>query len=215
MAAFTALSLALSLAGTATQIFGQKKAGDAGAKASTAAGDAQQRAANSQADLADFNAHVADLQATDAVARGKQQEDHFRSGVRALVGSQVADTAASNIVVGTGSAVDVRADAAFLGEIDALQIRTNAAREAWGYQVQGTDLRMRAEIARKEGIDAATAGREQAAGIKSSTKLGIVNTVLGAGTSLLAAKYGFGGSTTKAPTSPGAFDVNMQVPFRV
>lgn len=213
MAAFTALSLALSLAGTATQIFGKKKAADAGSKASIEAGLAQQRAAESQAGLDEYNAQVADLQATDAVARGAQQEQHFRSSVRSLIGSQTADTAASNIQVGSGSAVDVRADTAFLGELDSLQIRTNAAREAWGYKVQGTDLRMRADIARREGADAARAGQIQAAGIKSSNKLDMVSTVLGAGSTLLAAKYGFDNSA-KASPAPKGYDVNMLIPVR-
>jgi hypothetical protein len=141
MAGFTltALSLILAGAGTATQVYGQKKAGDA-AKAS---GEAQKKASESQAQLADFNASVAELQAKDAIERGAEAESRFRTTIKATIGSQRAGIAAGNIDVGFGSAPDVQADAAFLGELDALTIRTNAARESWGYNVQAQDLRKR------------------------------------------------------------------------
>lgn len=195
------LSLALSVAGTVTQARGAKKAGNAAGNAAIAVGEAQQRAANSEAGLSDYNAAVADLQATDAVQRAQQQEAKFRSGVRGLIGSQTASAAADNISVSSGSAVDVRADSAFLGELDALEIRVNGAREAWGYRVQAQDLRTRAGITRRAGADAAAAGRIAASGINSATNTGIVNTVLGEGASLLSAKYGFGGSPSGGGSS--------------
>ena len=154
MAAFTALALGLALAGTATSIYGQVKAG----KAEKKAGEAEQRAAESQADLSDYNAAVADVQAQDAEARGAIEANRFRARTRGLVGEQRAGFAAGNVDVGFGSAVDVQADAAFLGELDALTVRTNAGREAWGYRVQAEDLRKGGEIMRQEGANAAAAG---------------------------------------------------------
>jgi hypothetical protein len=106
---------------------------------------------------------------------------------RALIGEQRTGFAAGNIDVGFGSAVDVQEDAAFLGELDALTIRTNAAREAWGMRVEGEDLRKQAEIQRKEGANAAAAGRARQTG----AVLGAIGTGISGTSSLLQAKYGF------------------------
>jgi hypothetical protein len=75
----------------------------------------------------------------------------------------------------------VQADTAYLGELDALQIRANTQREVWGYQVQQEDLLYGAQVARKGGQAAKTASNFQAAG-----------TLIGAGNSLLMSKYGWG-----------------------
>ncbi len=182
MAAFTALAIG-SLVSAGINAYQQKKAGDAAKKQ----GAAQQEASESQAALADYNAEVALLQAEDAVARGSEEESRFRAGVRGIIGAQRAATAAGNVDVGFGSALDVQADAAYLGELDALTIRTNAAREQWGYQVEAEDLTRRAQIARKEGVYLEAAGRERA----SQAKIGMAGTVLGAGMSLVQQRYGF------------------------
>jgi hypothetical protein len=200
---FTTMAI-ISLAGMAVSAYGQHKAGQAQKKAgeqagvaATQAGLRAQAAADDQAGIADYNANVADLQAADAVARGTEQENKFRAGVRGIVGGQRASIAASNVDVGFGSAVDVQADAAFLGEQDALQIRTNAAREAWGFQVQGEDLRRRAAVTRKSGAYAAEAGAVEGAAYRQAGKdantaanYGIASTLIGGGTSLIAARYG-------------------------
>lgn len=186
MAALTMTGLALLLAGAgaATQAVGAVKAGNAAKKA----GQAQKGAAESGAELSDYNAAVADLQATDATQRGVEEESRFRSQVKATIGSQRATQAAQGVNVGYGSAVDVQGDAAFLGELDALTIRTNAAREAWGYKVQAQDLRTRATIQRKEGVAAEAAGNSAA----TTGKIAAVGTILGTTSSLLQTKYGFG-----------------------
>lgn len=179
----TALSLILAGAGTATQVYGQKKAGDA----AKAAGEKGKVASESQAQLADFNASVADLQAKDAIERGAEAESKFRTTIRGAIGAQRAGIAAGNVDVGFGSAVDVQGDAAFLGELDAMTIRTNAAREAWGYNVQATDLRKRADIARKEGVYLEAAGQQN----KQAAYIGAAGSLLGGTSSLLQMKYGF------------------------
>lgn len=184
MPVFTAIAVGLAIAGAASSAYARHKAG----QAQEHAGLAQQAASNSEADLADYNAKVADLQGRDATERGAQAESNFRASVRGAIGAQRAGIAANNVDVGFGSAVDVQADAAYLGELDALQIRSNATRESWGYQVQATDLRTRATIARQTGVYQAAAGREAA----STANWGAASTLVGAGTSLLGAKYGFG-----------------------
>lgn len=174
--------LALSLLGTGLGAYGQIKAGQAAKKA----GDIQQDAANAQADVVDLNAATAAAQAADATARGTVEEQRFRTGIRGILGSQIAGFAGNNVDVHTGSAVDVQADAALLGELDALQIRNNAAREAWGYAVESEDLTQRAAVTRKEGVAMAAAGRQQA----SAATWGAAAGVLSGTTSALAARYG-------------------------
>lgn len=169
MAAFTALAIGSLIYGAVTKTVSHIKEGNAAERAGLRA----QEAANSQAELADYNAGVADLQAKDAIVRGAHDESRFREGVDQMVGQQRAGIAASGVDVNSGSAVDVQADTRHLGELDALTIRTNAAREAWGYQVQGQDLRRRAEITRKEGVNLALAGKEA----KSASRYAAVGTI--------------------------------------
>lgn len=189
MAGFSMLGLGLLLtAGAAgVQAVGQVKAGNAARRA----GEAGQRAADSSAELSDYNASVADLQAADALERGHEDESRFRSQVRGIIGAQRAGIAASGTDVNYGSALDVQADAAFLGELDALQIRTNASREAWGYKVQSHDFRRRAQIQRQEGVQLAEGGRAA----QTSSRFAAAGSIIGTGASLLEARYGFGRGT--------------------
>lgn len=187
MAGFTlsAIALALAAGGTAAQAVGQYKAGNAAKDAGAAAADVSE----SQAKLQDYNASVATLQATDAVERGAEAETRFRSQIRGAIGAQRTSFAAGNIDVSFGSAVDVQADAARLGELDALTIRTNAAREAWGYKVQAYDYRQQAAIDRKAGANQILAG-EQA---QTASRWNVASTIVGGSTSYLQSRYGFQG----------------------
>lgn len=190
MAAFTSIALGLAIAGATTSAVGQWKAGTQAKKA----GQAQRRAAESQAELLDFNAHVADLQAADAIERGRQDENQFRQGVQGLIGSQRAGFAGGGVEVFSGSALDVQRDAAFLGELDMRTIRQNAMREAWGYKVEAEDIRRRAEITRQEGVMLEQAGRAN----QTAMRVGAVGGLLSTGGSLLEARYGFPrGNTTR------------------
>lgn len=178
------LALALAAGGTAVNVIGQIKGGNAAKRA----GEAQQRAAMKSADLADFNAQVAELQAEDAIVRGQEEQQRFRTRVRGAIGSQRVGFAASNIDVNYGSAADVQADAAYLGELDALTIMGNAAREAWGYKMGAEDLRRRGQLAREEGVAFTEAGRV----MQGVSRWNAAGTLVTSGGSLLAARYGFG-----------------------
>jgi len=175
---------AVAVVSTVIQAVQTKKAGNAAAKA----GLQEQEARNAAGRLFDWNAGVAELQARDAEARGVIDEARFRQQISKFIGTQRTVQAASGTDVNYGSNVDVQADTAYLGELDALTIRTNAAREAWGYRVEGVDMKARAEISRKSGVQAAEAGRAQ----RSAANWSIAGNILGTGSSLLAAKYGFG-----------------------
>jgi len=89
-----------------------------------------------QADAAKANADQMRYQARDALVRGSIDEYRLRRDTRALAGSQVAALAANGVQVGTGSAGRLVEDTYQLGEEDAITIRNNAAREAWGLNQQ-------------------------------------------------------------------------------
>ena len=110
---------------------------------------AEKSAGKSQQAVAEYNAQVSDLQADDALARGMQDETRQRLKARGLAGSTRVAYAAAGIDISDADSTfaDVQANAATLSEIDALTIRTNAAREAWGYRTQATNQRAGGQIA--------------------------------------------------------------------
>lgn len=176
------IALGTAIAGTGVQVAEGIKSG----QAQKAAGKAENAAAESQAELQDYNATLADQQAADALAQGDVQSNDFRTQVRGMIGRQRSLSAGSNVDVSFGSAADVQADAAKLGELDALQIKTNAARTAWGYQVNAADLRKSAEITRKTGVAAADAANARGnAAYVGAAGAGLLGTA-----SLLEKRYG-------------------------
>jgi len=142
---------------------------------------AQKSAGKSQQALANYNASISDIKANDAIARGAEEETRHRLGTRKLIGSQRAAFAASGVDITDpdSTAVNVFADTAALSEVDALTIRSNAAREAWGYRAQAQDDRARGRIAKQTGDNQA------------------IGTLINAGGSVLYTKYGFGSTTRK------------------
>jgi hypothetical protein len=125
----------------------------------------QARAASTQgsytAAIDEQNAALADAQAQDAIARGSVDEGRQRLATRQNIGATRAAQAASGVDISSGSAADVQASEAGLGELDALTIRNNAAREAWGYNVDAGNLRQQAKLARFTGQEAAAGYRAQ------------------------------------------------------
>jgi hypothetical protein len=184
MAVFTALAIG-SLALSAYSAYKQ-------GKATKEAGKLANEAAQAEAGIIDYNATIADQQAADALTRGEEQQQQVRSATRQVIGSQRAGYAGQGVDVSSGSAADTQADAAFLGELDALTVATNAAREAHGFKVQATDLRNRAAVTRKTGVN-----QERGANAAGNAAYvsGAAN-VLGGTANLLAARYGFGSAKT-------------------
>ncbi len=108
---------------------------------------AQRKAGEANAEIAGINARIADMQADDALRRGEKDEKRHRLDVKKFIGSQRVALAAQGIEVDSGTALELQEETAGLGELDALTIRNNAAREAWGYRVQAQDATYRGEIA--------------------------------------------------------------------
>jgi hypothetical protein len=137
---------------------------------------AQHRAGRLQREIQAYNAQVADYQAKDALERGVIAETRSRTTTKRTIGAQRAFFASQGVDVNEGSPADVQANTAYLGELDALTIRNNAAREAWGYRAQAVDYSRRGAVAGFSGDMAAT------------------GTLLTGSSRLLLAKYGFGRS---------------------
>jgi hypothetical protein len=85
-----------------------------------------------QAQVQKNNAQLGEWQAKDAIERGQQAENAHRMKVAQMKGSQRASMAARGLDLTEGSALNVLSDTDFMGDMDALVIRDNAAREAWG-----------------------------------------------------------------------------------
>lgn len=132
-------------------------------------GLAQANSANSQgkyeSNIYGINASLASRQADDAFVRGREAEYRSRIGTRRLIGKQRAALGAQGIEIDSGSGADIQDDAVAMGALDVMTIRNNAAREAWGYNVQAEGYRMRGKLAR-------SAGKNRAYSTLLSTGLG-------------------------------------------
>lgn len=107
-----------------------------GAVGSIMQGNQQAGTASYQQQVAKNNAILAQRNAAAALQAGDVREQAKRRETAGIIGAQRAAYAAHGVDVNVGSPVDVQASTAELGELDALTIRNNAAREAYGYQIQ-------------------------------------------------------------------------------
>jgi hypothetical protein len=117
-------------------------------------GQASAAASKYNAQVAEMNATLSDRRAKDALARGAAAEQQKRMEVAQLKGRQLAASAANGVDVTFGSPLDAMVDTATLGELDALTIRRNAAREAYDYQVQAVNGRADAALSTMNGQNA-------------------------------------------------------------
>lgn len=124
--------LVLSAAGTLAGAVGQ--IGQQNAQAQAASVAAAQAIYQSQ--VARQNQALMEQRAADALKRGQIAEENSRRLTRQRIGEQTARFAAQGVDL-EGSPAEILGDAAAAGEVDALTIRANAAREARDYKVAG------------------------------------------------------------------------------
>lgn len=138
--------------------------------------------ANYQSQVQRRNAQISEKQARDAETRGQIAEEQSRLKTAQQLGTQQAALASQGTDL-DGSPIDILGDTRRAGEFDALTIRSNAAREAWGYRVAGTG----------QSADAAMRGSFQPS-------------YLGAGSSLLSGASSLADKWSKFQTNnPGGF----------
>lgn len=127
-----------------------------------ASGEAQQNMYNYQAAVNRNNAIMANWQAEDAIKRGREEEDQHRLKVQQIKGTQRAAFADRGVDLGSENVSDTLADTAFLGELDALAIRSNAEREAYGYRQQASNYEASANMDELAGRNAVNAANTEA-----------------------------------------------------
>lgn len=124
-------------------------------------GQQQGAAATAQASALKQNAAYLNRAANDARYRGVVDADTQRIQTQNLIGTQRAAMAGNGGVVDDGSNALIQQDTAQYGELDAMIISNNAAREASGYEVQ------------------ASSNITNASTLKSNAKTGVMSSLLG------------------------------------
>lgn len=200
------VSTATILAGVGTAAsVGSAIAGIAGAGTKAAgqvqAGQVQAQQANYQADIADYNGNVAAYQAqvaqNNALTARMAGERTVQAGLAqsaiqglqaaATVGKIKAGQAANNIDVNTGSAVEVRADAAAAGKVNAETTLSNAQLQNWGYRATASNYEAEAGLQKaSQGLQQSNANfyRSMAGQAQTGANIGAVGTLLDAASSL-------------------------------
>jgi hypothetical protein len=121
-------------------------------------GQATQTANYMQAQIYDYNSDIALQNAATERQIGYDEARKRRIQAISNMGSQKAAMAASGIDINQGSAVDLVADTAAFGELDALTELYNSERGAVNYERQATDFRNQATLSRMSGKNAYTSG---------------------------------------------------------
>ncbi len=91
--------------------------------------------------MSEINMRRAKIQEADALDRGANAADKYRTNVHRLVGTQKVNLATQGIDISSGSAADTITETEQLGAVDARNIETNAFREAMGFGTQADDYR--------------------------------------------------------------------------
>lgn len=121
--------------------------------AATAAGYTASEQASAQKESYDYqaavnrnNAITAQRARADALRRGEIEAQKQMLQQSQLRQRQAAQLASNGLDLGTGSAVDLLATTDYLGKRDTSTIMSNAAREAWGYNVQASNYTANANL---------------------------------------------------------------------
>ena len=162
MSGGTAATAATAAASTSAWSIAALAAGVAsagvGAYGSISSGIAQSNQAKAEAQVAANNATIAQQNAVRASQSGEQQAAESEQKTRAQVGAIKAAQAANGTDVNSGTNVDVRSSAAAQGELNALTIRSNAARTAYGYQTQSQSYQTQSNLDNSQASNAAISG---------------------------------------------------------
>lgn len=129
------VATAASIGGTILQAAGAMKASDAAADMS-----------RYRAGVARNNQIIADRKAVDIERRGELASAQKRAQIKQLGGRQLVSLAAQGVDVSEGTSIDLLAEAAELGELDAAAIRTEAARDASAMRAQGMQFQTQADL---------------------------------------------------------------------
>ena len=107
---------------------------------------AEQAGYEAQAQVARNNAQIAEWQALDVERRGVDAQQRLAIHIGKTIGAQDAVLASRNVAINEGSALNIRADTAFLAKRDQNILSDNTAKEAWAFRNQATFARSNADI---------------------------------------------------------------------
>jgi hypothetical protein len=110
--------------------------------------DASKKQADYQAKVNDNNAIIEGYNRSAALQKGESDAIDAQRNQAATLSSQRAALAANGVDMTSGSAIDLFASTKFLGKSDVNNIQSNAAREAWGYDVAANNERSSSQLER-------------------------------------------------------------------
>ncbi len=105
--------------------------------------------------IANINAETLDAQAKDSIQLGEAEASALKRDARRLQSQQRAAMAANGVDVDEGTALEIQQDTALVASQDALQIRYNAARQAFGFKKDAGRERLQGKLAKAAGNNAA------------------------------------------------------------
>ena len=94
---------------------------------------------------AEFNASMLDLQAQDAISRGELETNKRRQLGKSILGQQRAGYSGQGVDVSSGTAAIMQEQTGALAEEDAMRIKLDAMRQAWGLRSQANMMRWEAD----------------------------------------------------------------------
>lgn len=140
-------SSALMVGSSITQAFGSIQAAKANASA-----------ASYNSSIAQNNSEIATQNAEWATQEGDQAAMKSGLQTRAQIAGLEANQGASGVEVGTGSFKDVVSSAREVGMLDALTIRSEAARRAYGYKTEAVSDTAQSQLYKDQAKYGGTAG---------------------------------------------------------
>lgn len=115
------------------------------------AGMAEDTASRYEQQQYDQNSQMAEMQAQDALERGDKEAANVRRRAALMQGSQRASMAAQGLSLADGTAADILTETAEMGVEDAMTVKNNAYREAWGLRREALNLRVKGKMRRHAG----------------------------------------------------------------
>jgi hypothetical protein len=127
-------------------------------------GAAQSQMYQYQGGIAQLNKKIALQNADYAREVGEQESVRYGMKARFAEGKTKAAQGASGIDLGSGSSVDVRTSQHDIAQMDLATIRNNAARKAYGYEVEGVQDEAQSNLYGMAASNAEKAGNIKAMG---------------------------------------------------
>lgn len=146
---------------------------DTTAQQQVIASDARARIASLmyEADTEGQNVEIARLMGRDALQRGLLDEWSFRRDASQVQGQQRARLGSGGVDVNSGSAAYLQEEMIVATDLDALAIRQNAGREAYGYEVEAYAAGRRQGLAQLEAGSTADVANENIKGLRETARV--------------------------------------------